>query len=124
MGELIPLRGTLSRCERCAVPLRVADERNPDAKMIRRSKTVEGVCIGCAVREWFALYRHILPPTFEPTHLLAPHIRETFGALMRASHSDARPEEIDWQHVVDHWHLPMSSFTPAGNLRKKRAARK
>jgi hypothetical protein len=98
---------TVVNCGRCGAPCRVAGPKNPDARMLRRSAKPEGNCINCAVAEWFVLTS--LRETTDPKGLLLPHIQAQFAKILKVSRADGAPEEIDWQHVVDHWHLPFKT---------------
>ncbi len=99
---------TIVYCERCEARCKVDDLRNPDAKMLRRSKEPRGLCINCAVHDWL---RNTYPPNIllaqsGPKILLYPHIQQQFTDIMRVACADARPDEIDWQIIVDNWDLP------------------
>lgn len=95
-------------CERCGARLKVNAIPGSEAKMLRRSKVPKGLCINCAVQDWL---RNTYPPNIllaesGPKILLYPIIQEKFADLMRAGLSDATPDEIDWQRVVENWDLP------------------
>lgn len=91
-------------CQRCGVLARGAPSAKPDARMFRRATT--GVCIECGavlfVQRLQSMYG---PDTFRglPESLRLPHVQEQFGALMRAGNSEASPDEIDWERVVEVW---------------------
>ncbi len=53
---------------------------------------------------WFA--RMGLRVTTDPKALLHPAAHARFADVMRTGDADAHVGEVDWQHVVDHWHLP------------------
>lgn len=96
------------RCERCEASCKVNGLRNPDAKMLRRSKQPKGLCINCAVHDWL---RNTYPPNIllaqsGPKILLYPHIQEQFTAIMRVASADANPDEINWNLIVENWDLP------------------
>lgn len=96
------------RCGRCKTPCKVDKLRNPKAKMLRRSKEPKGLCINCAVHDWL---RNTYPPNIllaqsGPKMLLFPHIQQQFAGIMRIAFADAKPDEIDWQRIVDNWDLP------------------
>lgn len=93
-------------CERCGAHCKVAETRNPEAKMLRHSNT--GLCINCAVHDWL---RNTYPPNIliaqsGPEILRYPMIQEKFADIMRCGLSDATPDEIDWERVVENWDLP------------------
>ena len=109
--------GLTTTCERCGQPLRVADQRNPDARMLRYAQAPEGHCVNCAVAAWFVELelRRLVP---DPAALRLPHVQQQFVAVMRANQADAQPEEIDWEHVIKNWDLPFKkrSSQAAGQL--------
>ncbi|MBA7622592.1 hypothetical protein ES703_29970 [subsurface metagenome] len=95
-------------CQRCEARCKVDDLRNPDAKMLRRSKESWGLCINCAVHDWL---RNTYPPNIllaqsGPKILLYPHIQQQFTDIMRVACADARPAEINWNIIVENWELP------------------
>jgi len=95
-------------CERCEVRCKVAERQNLKARMLRRSKEPKGLCINCAVHDWL---RNTYPPNIllaqsGPKILLYPHIQKQFAELMRAGFADAKPDEIDWNRIVENWDLP------------------
>ena len=101
---------TVIHCGRCEAPCKVDGLQNPKAKMLRRSKEPKGLCINCAVHDWL---RNTYPPNIllaqsGPKMLLFPHIQQQFAGIMRIGFADAKPDEIDWQKIVDNWDLPFS----------------
>lgn len=107
MGKLIflPLAGRVAYCSRCGDPCKVADTKDPAAKMLRAADKPSGYCVNCAVAEWFYVTgsREICP---DPKGLLVPQIQEQFAKIMAASNADAKPPEINWTKVVANWDLP------------------
>ena len=108
------MQGTLfneagsTNCERCGAKLKVDAMPGSKAKMLRRSKEPKGLCINCAVSNWL---RNTYPPNIllaqsGPEILLFTHIQEQFAEIMKVGFADARPDEIDWQRIVDNWELP------------------
>jgi len=100
-----------TNCERCGAQLKVDAVPGSKAKMLRRSKEAKGLCVNCAVHDWL---RHTYPPNIllaqsGPKVLLFPHIQEQFTEIMRIGFADAKPDEIDWQRIVDNWELPFPS---------------
>ena len=100
-------------CERCEVQLRIEGSRNPDAKMLRRSNKPKGLCVNCAVHDWM---RNTYPVNIllaqsrsGPKSLLFPHIQKQFAGIMRVGFADAKPDEIDWNLIVDNWDLPFKN---------------
>lgn len=82
--------------------------------MLRRATTaVDGLCVNCAVRAWFNIAIEVGSlPKFDPTDLLFPHVQKQMAAVMKASHADAAPAEIDWAQVVKAWALPFPGVKP------------
>lgn len=97
-----------ANCQRCGAQLKVDAVPGSEAKMLRRSKVPKGLCINCAVHDFL---RHTYPPNIQlaqsgPKILLYPHIQELFANIMKAGFADAKPEEIDWDLIVENWYLP------------------
>lgn len=95
-------------CRRCEAACKVAGQRNPDARMLCRSREAKGLCINCAVHDWL---RNTYPVNMllvesGPKSLLFPHIQEQFTGIMRIALADATPDEIDWERIVENWDLP------------------
>lgn len=95
-------------CRRCNAKLKLEPIPDSKAKMLRRAKIPKGYCLNCAVHDWL---RNTYPPNIllaqsGPKVLLFPHIQEQFTAIMKQQLSDAKPDEIDWQKIVDNWDLP------------------
>lgn len=98
-------------CERCKAPCKAAELRDSKAKMLRHSEEPKGLCVNCAVHDWL---RNTYPPNIllaqsGPGVLRFPHIQEHFAEIMRIGFADAKPDEIDWQRIVDNWDLPFPS---------------
>lgn len=94
-------------CERCEAPCKVAGPGNPDAKMLRLSKS-KGLCVNCAVHDWL---RNTYPPNMllaqsGPKVLLYPYIQKQFTGIMQVALADAKPDEINWEAIVENWDLP------------------
>lgn len=97
-------------CERCEAPCKVAGPGNPDAKMLRRSKS-KGLCVNCAVHDWL---RNTYPvnlifTTLSPDALRLEHIQQQFTGIMRVAGADAQPDEIDWEAIITNWDLPFKN---------------
>ncbi|MBA7653783.1 hypothetical protein ES703_61644 [subsurface metagenome] len=108
MKNLFEKDNANTHCERCKASCKVAGLRNPGAKMLRRSKEPQGLCINCAVHDWL---RNTYPPNMllaqsGPKILLYPHIQRSFVEIMKIACADARPDEINWDLIVDNWELP------------------
>lgn len=106
-------------CTRCGVPCRVAAPRNPDARLLAFAteetvKAGRGLCVNCGTTEFLKLVLEadrLLAMTDEGKQhgaraFLAPHVQNQFNNLLRTGHADARPEEVNWALVVEHWDLP------------------
>lgn len=94
-------------CERCGAPCRIGGQGNPDAKMLRLSKS-KGLCVNCAVHDFL---RNCYPANmqlaeFGPNSLLLPHMQKLFTGIMRVALADAKPVEINWEAIVENWDLP------------------
>ncbi len=107
-GMLFEKSGTPEtvKCKRCGWRCKRAGPPGKKAKMLRFAK--EGLCVNCAVHDWL---RNTYPPNIliaqsGPKVLLFPHIQEQFAGIMRTGFADAKPDEIDWQKIVDNWDLP------------------
>lgn len=106
-----------TNCLRCEARIKLNPAPGSEAKMLRRAKVPKGLCINCAVHDFL---RNTYPPNIQlaesgPGILLYPMIQEKFADLMRTGLSDAAPEEIDWQRVVDNWELPFREKVKASN---------
>jgi len=113
-------------CTRCGDKCKVASERNPNAEMLRKSATPEGVCLECAVTEWFANTYPINMQIDRSPHgaksLLIPPLQQRFGDIMRAANANADLSEIDWKKVVKNWDLPCQVELSMVNLYMPRNA--
>jgi len=67
-----------------------------------------GLCVNCAVHDWLrnTYPLNILLAQSGPKVLLFEHIQKQFTEIMRIGFADAKPDEIDWQSIVDNWELP------------------
>ncbi len=98
-------------CERCGVRCRADGPQGTKAKMLCHSKEPKGLCVNCAVHDWLrnTYPVNLLLATSGPKSLLLPHIQEQFTGIMRIGFADAKPDEIDWQRIVDNWELPFKN---------------
>lgn len=104
----LPVTQIIICCERCKAYCKVVGPRNSKAKMLRLSKEPKGLCINCAVHDWL---RNTYPPNIllaqsGPNILLYPHIQKQFADIMRIGFADAKPDEINWNLIVENWDLP------------------
>ena len=106
-------------CQRCGARCRISGQPGKKARMLRFVEG-PGLCVNCAVHDWL---RNTYPPNIllaqsGPKVLLFPHIQQQFAEIMRIGFADAKPDEIDWQKIVENWELPFpnkmkpSSFNP------------
>lgn len=102
---------TDTNCTRCEAPLQFrAPDRNPDARLLRKSATPDGYCAACAMANWL---QHIEPlatilKTKGPSILLDRKVVGQMANVLAAGCADAKPQEIDWLSVVIHWDLPFA----------------
>lgn len=98
-------------CDRCGMACRVADGANTDAKLLRASTVPHGHCLDCEVTAFLKVKSPMGQLIAEPSMLLWEPAQRQFGEVMRAGSADARPEDINWQRVVDNWDLPFVQAT-------------
>lgn len=101
-----------THCTRCNTPLQFrSPERNPDARLLRKSEVPEGYCAACAMARWL----QSTEPLRSILHAKTPHILldrrvvNQMANVLRAGCADADPQGIDWVSVVIHWDLPFSN---------------
>ncbi len=104
-------------CIRCGIRCRVDSPGNPNAKMLRRSKQPKGLCVNCAVHDFLrnTYPANMLLAESGPKALALPHIQEQFAGIMRAGFSDAVPDEIDWDLIIENWDLPFPNKMKKSN---------
>ncbi len=96
------------RCQRCNLSMRVrVQQGNPDALLMRHAASGEGLCASCAATAFLYGIEHI-KATIDGKRemLLWQPMQAQFASLMQAGKADAKPEEINWQAVHEHWDLP------------------
>jgi len=109
-------------CSRCGAPGKLADSATEDAKLLKHATRPEtsGFCVDCAVTDFFKnrspLAELLSMNPLGTKMLLDPRVQKQFAGLMQAGNADAKPEEINWQRVVENWDLPFPT--------KRRKARK
>lgn len=94
-------------CQRCGARCRVSGQPGKKARMLRFAQG-PGLCVNCAVHDWL---RNTSPPNIllaqsGPKALLFPHIQNQFIEIMKIGFADAKPDEIDWNRIVENWELP------------------
>jgi hypothetical protein len=96
-------------CLRCNAKCQFTGERNPEARVMRRSAVPEGLCANCAITS-FIQGTKLLPMVIEkqggPDVLLNPAVQAQVAAVLDAGNADAHPSEINWPTVVANWNLP------------------
>jgi len=99
------------RCQRCNLSLRIkVQPGNPEALLMRHSATGEGLCASCAMTLFLHSIPHIKQRIDEKRELLLWDVMQIqFAALMEMGNADAKPEEVNWQAVHDHWELPFAT---------------
>ncbi|GEM_PF-2271274 len=95
-------------CGRCGASCKVDPIPGSQARMLKRSKVPKGLCINCAVHD---LLRHLYPANLMfarsgPRGLELPHMQKLFCDILKSAGSDAVPDEIGWQAIIDNWDLP------------------
>ncbi len=103
---------TNTECQRCGRAARGGDG-NPNARIMRRAR--KGNCVDCAtivilqrLDNMHGSKQHgsLLPAGFTWAEALAlPHVREQFAAVMKAGNADVKPDEIDWDRVIELWNI-------------------
>ena len=74
---------------------------------MRYAESASGLCASCAATLFLHSVEHIKKAIDGKRELLLWDVMQAqFGDLMQAGNADAKPEEINWQHVYDTWELP------------------
>lgn len=123
MNPFTEFIGALAECTRCKRLCALAGPPTPEARLLRFATADHvaefgGLCVDCATTGFLKAIE-IVPATIERhgvAMLLNPHVQKQFITLMISGKADARPDEINWQNVVDNWDLPFP--------KKKRARQK
>ena len=95
-------------CSRCGARCKVDPKAGSQAKMLKRGKVPKGLCVNCAVHDFLrnTYPVNLLLAQSGPKSLAYPHIQEQFAGIMKSRCSDAVPDEIGWQAIIDNWDLP------------------
>jgi len=98
-------------CQRCGAPCKVDPLAGSKAKMLRRDKVPQGLCVNCAVHDFLrnTYPVNLLLAQSGPRGLALPHIQQQFAGIMKSRCSDALPDEIDWQRIIANWDLPFAN---------------
>jgi len=120
-----------SHCSRCGARCKVDPVAGSKAEMLKRGKSPKGLCINCAVHDFLrnTYPVNLLLAQSGPKSLAFPHIQEQFAGIMKSRCSDAVPDEIGWQAIIDNWNLPFpnklksSAVNPVDQAELDRAAK-
>ncbi|MBA7487091.1 hypothetical protein ES707_22653 [subsurface metagenome] len=95
-------------CGRCGASCKIDPIAGSQAKMLKRGKVPKGLCLNCAVHDWLrnTYPVNLLLARSGPKSLALHHIQKQFEGIMKSQCSDAMPDEIDWQAIIDNWDLP------------------
>ena len=118
-------------CLRCGTRLKVDPLAGSKAKMLKRSNVPKGLCVNCAMHNFLrnTYPVNLLLAQSGPESLAYPHIQEQFAGIMKSRCSDAVPDEIGWQAIIDNWNLPFpnklksSAVNPVDQAELDRAAK-
>jgi len=107
-----------AQCTRCGKPCRIATTRNAEARPIRKASRAEaksGMCANCALTNFIQSTESLmLGITLRgPESLLDPRIQAGFTQLLQVGGADVDLAYIDWQWIVENWHLP---FKPCKSM--------
>jgi len=105
-------------CSRCGARCKVDPVPGSEAKMLRRNKAPKGLCVNCAVHNFLrnTYPVNLLLAQSRGRSLAFPHIREQFAGIMKSRLSDAVPDEIGWQVIIDNWDLPFPTKLKSSNV--------
>ena len=103
-------------CSRCGAPCTLATEATEEAQLLKAATRPEtsGYCADCATTDFLQNQRphlaELMASNPQGKHmLLDARVQAQFAQVMQAGHADARPEEINWQRVVDLWEMPFAN---------------
>jgi hypothetical protein len=100
----------LATCGRCGALGSAGKKPNPDGRLMVYAETpANALCADCAATAFIKSVETMMAGIEQNGTgvLLMPHIQAAFGQLMKVGNADARPEEINWQRVVELWELPI-----------------
>jgi hypothetical protein len=110
-------------CPRCERPCVAVGGGNPEARLLKLVEPGEdGLCPDCSITS-FIMSVETLMYGIEKNGmgiLLDRRIQVGFEELMKVGNADAKPEQINWQNVVDNWHLDMPERKGKANKRQKK----
>src|SRR5436853_4724804 len=98
--------GAIANCDRCGVRVQVA-ARSRESWPFRLATVPQGLCANCAVTTF--LY-NTYPINMQLDEsglqlLLQPGMRQAFAYMI--PNCDMSDSEINWEIVVENWHLPV-----------------
>jgi hypothetical protein len=100
-------------CPRCGRLCKAEESNATSARPFRKAK--KGLCTDCAVTAFFkddngekgVGFALACAHDFKPEYLLLPHIQQQFNKILAMGQSELKPEDINWQNVIDNWNLPL-----------------
>ena len=103
---------------RCGARCGVNPVAGSKARMLKRGKSPKGLCVNCAVHDFLrnTYPVNLLLAQSGPQSLAYPHIQEQFAGIMKSRCSDAMPDEIGWQAIIDNWDLPFPTKLKTSNV--------
>lgn len=98
----------MTMCDRCGREATGA-KGDESARMLRRAE--HGECGECAVVLFIQSLNNMHGGHMigDPKALLLPHVQEQFAAVMLAGMAEMKPDEIDWERVVQLWDIAPAS---------------
>ena len=108
-------------CDRCGFPCQVEGPGNPDARLIRRSQSPDGLCVALAttsILQGIETLRDGINKNGVKI-LLRNDVQEMFASVMEAGNADVKPEEIDWRRVIAQWDLPFPKTRKHGKVKRR-----
>lgn len=123
MDAFRELIDNIAECKRCEKPCKVAGPPNPDARLMPYATAEEakkrGLCADCAA----SAFIKGIPTLMYGIELngikmlLDTRVQQQFSQIMIVGKADARPDEVNWQRVVDNWDLPFPGKRKGKNAR-------
>lgn len=113
MDAFAELIDGLAECTRCGKLCKVAGPPNPDARLMPYATAKEakerGLCADCAATAFIKGIETLMYGIGlnDVKMLLDQRVQQQFSQIMIVGKADAKPDEINWQRVVDNWELPL-----------------
>lgn len=101
---------SLVECTRCGRLCALGSQPNPKGLlMIYATEGDTGFCADCAATAFLKGIETIAYGIEKngTKILLSRQAQEQFGAIMIVGGADAKPEELNWQNIVDNWDRPI-----------------